>query len=166
MHEQFEITGYTMYKKTENGVDTVFRASELFWGKEWYDFAFIKYDDGLYPTKLLGFIQYTKGELPYGMDRETTYAVVHCSDSRFDVDGLKREFVRGFELGVQDTSYDIVLVSAIAIPNYGHEKGTKYITVLAYKDWGSYFRRKMIVIDEADSLDRNNGSHWVKYIKY
>ena len=72
---------------------------------------------------------------------------MYCSDSRFDVDGLKSEFVRGFELGVQDTSYDIVPVSSIsdpmiAIPNYGHEKGTKYITALAYKDGGSYFSLK------------------------
>ena len=166
---QFEITGYTMYKRTENGTDTIFRATESFRGKEWYDFAFIKYDDGAYPAKLLGFVQYTNGELPYGIDRQTTYAVVHCSDSKFDVDGLKHQFVRGFELGVQDTSYDIVPVSAIydpmiAIPNYGHDKSTKYITALPYRDWGNYFKNKMKIIDNAESGDRINGSHWVKHI--
>ena len=169
MHGEFQITGHTMYKSCIDGEETIYRASESFRGREWYDFAYIKYDEELYPAKLLGFIQYTEGELPTEMVRDETYAVVHCSDSRFDVDALKHQFVRGFELGVRDASFDIVPVSSIygpmiAIPNYGHDKSTKYITALSYSDWGSYFKNKMEIINDAESGERVNGSHWIKYI--
>jgi hypothetical protein len=52
----------------------------------------------------------------------------------------------------------------IAIPNYGHDKSTKYITALPYVEWGNYFKNKMEIIDETESGDRNNGSHWLKHM--
>ena len=169
MHGEFQLTGHTMYKSGCDGKEIIYRASESFRGREWYDFAFIKYDEEMYPAKLLGFIQYTHGDLPVGMVRDETYAVVHCSDSSFDIDALSHQFVRGFELGVRDASFDIVPVSSIhgpmiAIPNYGHDKATRYITALPYRDWGNYFKNKMEIIDEAESGERNNGSHWMKHM--
>jgi hypothetical protein len=166
---EFQVTGHTMYKSCSEGKETIYRASESFRGKEWYDFAYIKYDTELYPAKLLGFIQYTSGELPEGVDRNETYVVVHCSDSKLDIEALKHQFVRGFELGIRDASFDIVPVSSIygpmiAIPNYGHDKSTKYVTALSYSEWGNYFKNKMKIIDDVESGERINGSHWVKYI--
>lgn len=99
IHGEFQLTGHTMYKSCSDGTEMIYRASESFCGREWYEFAYIKYDEEFYPAKL-GFVQYTEGELPPGMERNETYAVVHCSDASLDIDALSNQFVRGFELGI------------------------------------------------------------------
>ena len=136
---------------------------------KWYDFAYIKYDTGIYPAKILGFVKFIGGDVPNNMENNEMYAVVHTSSVSFDHNRLENEFIRGFELGVDMKSFDIIPVDSIespmlAIPNYGHSKITRFITALNYNEWGKYFKRKMTTILAAECSTNNSGLHWKKYI--
>jgi hypothetical protein len=163
------LQGYTMFKKQHNGTEIIYRASEQYRERKWYDFAYIKYDTGIYPAKILGFVKFIGGDVPNNMENNEMYAVVHTSSVSFDRDRLENEFIRGFELGADMKSFDIIPVDSIespmlAIPNYGHSKITRFITALNYNEWGKYFKRKMTTILAAECSTNNSGLHWKKYI--
>ena len=172
--ESVVLQGYTMIKKQHNGSEVIYRASEQYRERKWYDFAYIKYDTGIYPAKVLGFVKFIGVDVPKNLENNEMYAVVHTSNVSFDNvsfdrDRLDNEFIRGFELGADMKSFDIIPVDSIespmlAIQNYGHSKITRFITALNYNEWGKYFKRKITAILEAQCSQNNTGLHWKKNI--
>jgi hypothetical protein len=161
--------GYTMFKKTHKGEDVMYRSSEKYRDRKWYDFAYVKYNTGIFPAKILGFVKYVSGDIPEDITPHEMYAVIHTTLAPFDRDRLDNEFIRGFELGANEKAFDIVPVDSlespmVAIENYGHSKKTRYITALNYSQWGKYFSRKMKTILDAESGDNNSGQHWKRWI--
>ena len=157
-YDSFDVKCYTCYKQRVNGSNIIYRATEEYRGSEWYDFGSVKYESvGFFPSKILGFIQYVKGDIPTG-SLNNMFAVIQCSIEPLSTEQIDEKFVATFDLGCNDESFDVVPVESIenpilAIKSYGFQGTERYITATPYDCWGKYFSSEMIRLIDTEEED-------------
>ena len=175
--EPFRITGYTeMRVRSCNGGQTIYRASDYYYGTDWYDWAFV--EDPIVPSityigKILGFFRYdTPGYPTYKLVKidkhdpdyirennltdHTMYAVVIGSTQEYSLKALESKIVTPFRLECGDQAY-IVPIRCIKSPllvtrNFGSTTQTGYLHCLPQQKWPSLFTRRIIRIMKTNNV--------------
>lgn len=163
----FSVVCYTEMKTECEGTDVTFRACPHFQGGQWFDWAFINFNEYAgkrneqvevtrsYPSVLHAFMKYSWSS--------TYHAAATTSTTPVPWDRLQRQFLTKFTLGTGKggCSCTVPVTSVarplMAIKDIGGEDGS-YFCVLPRREWSRFFGDKIDLSHSADSEDLNSES--------
>jgi hypothetical protein len=144
--------GHTILTSSTGNGKILFRAHPHYHGRSWYDWAFVAFletnkagieEERLYPSKLIGFIQFPNDPI--------SYAAVQCSTHPLLWEHIMKKFIVEFNIGVNfNVSFVFVPVSAIVHPcmtfqNYGSKNSSSFFVVLPKRNWSKFFSSRLAI---------------------
>ena len=161
--QTYYCTGFTEIRVHAKSGDVIYRATESFYGSDWYDWALIrdpKYRETTYIAKILGFVRFTTPGFPtpYLVDKlklapehlevdrardDKLYAVVRASTECYTEEQLASKMITQFKLTDDDSGF-IVPVSHLMMPllvvrDIGGANSLGYLHCLPQNKWSGLF---------------------------
>ena len=169
----YQIEGCTEIRLHSQGETVIYRCTEEYRSREWYDFALIEDPAGsTYIGQLLGFFRYTTPGFPspklvdddkidpveivsQGMTDDTIYVGIRASADFFSVEELESQMITPFMLTQQDDLY-ILPVECIQMPllvarDIGGDQDISYLHMLPETKWALLFTQliKQLMPDQS-----------------
>ncbi len=128
-YKGFAINGFTTCKLKHNNKYVVYHANPNVYGKEWYDFCMVDFDDDMCLARIHGFLQYKTSGLPTNVllgDGKSVeeiaassendyfmYIVIHVATKHLNYSKIEENFITLFQLGNNENYYYLVIVDSI-----------------------------------------------------